>query len=279
MNAGDTLRVVVVDDEPLARRGIINHLRMQHVPVDVVAECGNGREAVAAIRELSPDLVFLDIQMPELDGFGVVKAIGAERMPAVIFVTAYDRYALRAFEVHAMDYLLKPLDGDRFRDAFVRAVEGVQRVQQEDLGRRLDAVLRHLEADRSASRDTPWRDRFVIKDGGRVFFVRVDEVQWIDTAGNYIRLHVGSRSLMLRGTMEATAGELDPERFIRIRRSTLVNVDAVKELRTLSKGTYKVVLVDGTELASSRNYRSNLDDFFERHSWPGSSTRARATRR
>jgi two-component system LytT family response regulator len=266
MTTEESLRVLVVDDEPLARRGIINQLRKQQARVVVVGECTNGREAVEKIRKLSPDLVFLDIRMPELDGFEVVKEIGIELMPAVVFVTAYDRYALKAFEVHAMDYILKPIDADRFRDSFVRIVEGIRRTRREDFSKRLDAVLHHLEGDGVTSEKDPWRDRFLIKDGGRVFFVRVEEVSWIDTAGNYIRLHVGGRALMLRGTMEATARELDPKHFIRIRRSALVNVDAIKEFHTLSKGTYKVILRDGTELASSRNYRTHLEDFFTRSS-------------
>ncbi len=266
MTTEERLRVLVVNDEPLARRGIINQLRKQQTPVVVVGECTNGREAVEKILKLSPDLVFLDIRMPELDGFEVVKAIGLEQMPAVVFVTAYDRYALKAFEVHAMDYILKPLDADRFREAFVRVVEGIGRTRREDFNKRLDAVLHHLEGDGITSSEKPWRDRFLVKEAGRVFFVRVDEVSWIDTAGNYIRLHVGGRTLMLRGTMEATAGELDPKKFIRIRRSALVNVDEIKEFHTLSKGTYNVVLHDGTELASSRNYRNHLESFFNRSS-------------
>ena len=231
-----------------------------------MGECSNGREAVEKIRDLSPDLVFLDIRMPELDGFEVVKKIGIEQMPAVVFVTAYDRYALKAFEVHAMDYILKPLDSDRFRDAFVRVVEGIRRTRREDFNKRLDAVLHHLEGDGVTSAKKPWRDRFLVKEEGRVFFIRVEEVSWIETAGNYICLHVSGRALMLRGTMETAARELDPKKFIRIRRSALVNVDAIKEFHTLSKGTYKVVLRDGTELASSRNYRSELDDYFQRSS-------------
>jgi two-component system LytT family response regulator len=259
MTTRETLRVLIVDDEPLARRGIRNQLRQQNASIDVVAECSNGKEAVDAIRQHSPDLVFLDIQMPELGGFDVIQAIGVDKMPAVIFVTAYDSHALEAFEVHALDYLLKPVDADRFRGAFDRALDQLQR---DDLHGKLNAVLRHLEL----TEKRPWRERFLIKEAGRISFVSADEVSWIDTAGNYIRLHIGSRTKLLRGTMEATAKELDPEKFVRIRRSTLVHVEAIKEFHTLSKSTYKVVLHDGTELTSSRNYRENLDKLFQRSS-------------
>lgn len=259
MTTRETLRVLIVDDEPLARQGIRKQLHKQPTRVDVIAECSNGKEAVGVIREHSPDLVFLDIQMPELGGFDVIREVGVEKMPAIIFVTAYDSYALEAFEVHALDYLLKPVDADRFRDAFDRAMEQLRR---NDLHGKLDAVLRHLDP----SEKRPWRERFLIKESGRISFVDADEVSWIDSAGNYIRLHIGSRTRMLRGTMEATAKELDPEKFVRIRRSTLVHVKAIKEFHTLSKSTYKVVLHDGTELTSSRNYRENLDELFLRSS-------------
>lgn len=259
MTTKETLRVLIVDDEPLARRGIRNQLDRQPTSIDIVGECSNGKEAVVAIREHSPDLVFLDIQMPELDGFDVIQAIGTDEMPAVIFVTAYDKYALEAFEVHALDYLLKPIDTERFRSAFSRAAAERRRV---DFHQKLDAVLRHLDP----SEKKPWRERFLIKEAGRIFFINIDEISWIDTAGNYIRLHVGPRTRMLRATMEATAGELDPRKFVRIRRSTLVNVAAIKAFHVLSKSTYKVVLDDGTELTSSRNYRANLDELFQRYS-------------
>ena len=259
MTASETLRVLIVDDEPLARRGIRNQLHQQSTSIDIVGECSNGKEAVDAIRALCPDLVFLDIQMPELGGFEVVKAIGVEEMPEVIFVTAYDKYALEAFEVHALDYLLKPIDPERFSHAFHRAARELQR---DDFHKKLDAVLRQL----NTSEKTQWRERFLIKEAGRIFFVNVDEVSWIDSAGNYIRLHIGSRTRMLRATLDATAGELDPHRFVRIRRSTLVNVDAIKEFHTMSKSTYRIVLHDGTELTSSRNYRANLDELFRRSS-------------
>jgi two-component system LytT family response regulator len=266
MTAAEKLRVLIVDDEPLARRGIRNQLRRQQAAVDVVAECSHGGEAVEAIRRLRPDLVFLDIQMPEIDGFGVVKAIGVERMPAVVFVTAFDRYAIQAFEVHALDYILKPIDPDRFRAAFDHAVRELDRERHQEFTRRLDAVLGHLEGGRVRREEKTGQERIVVKDAGRIFFVNAADVSWIDSAGNYVRLHVGGRTHLLRETMDAMEGKLDPRQFIRIRRSTLVNVEAIKELQPLAKGTYLVVLHDGTELASSRNYRTKFDDFLRRYS-------------
>jgi two-component system LytT family response regulator len=266
MTSGEKLRLLIVDDEPLARRGIRNQILRQQTSVDIVGECSNGRDAVEAIRRLSPDLVFLDIQMPELDGFEVVKAIGVEQMPAVVFVTAYDRYALQAFEVHALDYILKPIDPDRFCSAFDRAVKELGRMGRDDFTGRLDAVLRYLEDGREPAEEKTWQERLLVKDAGRIFFVDTVDVSWIDSAGNYVRLHIGRRTPLLRETMDGMERKLDPRRFIRIRRSTLVNIEAIKEFKPLAKGTYLVVLHDGTELASSRNYRANLDDLFQRSS-------------
>ena len=167
MTIRETLRVLIVDDEPLARKGIRSQLDQQAMNVDIVGECSNGKEAVDAIREFSPDLVFLDIQMPELDGFEVVRTVGIDEMPAVVFVTAYDRYALEAFELHALDYLLKPIDPERFRVAFNRASGELQR---DDFHKKLDAVLHQLHMFEKK----PWRERFLIKESGRIFFVNVD---------------------------------------------------------------------------------------------------------
>jgi two-component system LytT family response regulator len=266
MTARGQLRVLIVDDEPLARRGIRNQILKQQTDVDIIGECSNGREAVEAVRSLRPDLVFLDIQMPELDGFEVIKAIGVERMPAVVFVTAYDQYALQAFEVHALDYILKPIDPARFARAFDRAVKELGRTGRDDFTGRLDAVLRYLEEGRKPAAEKKWVERLLVKEAGRAFFVDVADVSWIDSAGNYVRLHIERRAPLLRETMDAMEKKLDPRRFIRIRRSTLVNIEAIKEFQPLTKGTYLVVLHDGTELASSRNYRSNLDDLFQRSS-------------
>jgi two-component system, LytTR family, response regulator len=243
------IRVLIVDDEPIARRGI--RLQLKGEPeIEIVGECADGMEAVAAIKTKSPDLVFLDVQMPEMDGFEVIEAVGVERMPRVIFVTAYDQYTLRAFEVHALDYLLKPFDRDRFVKALNHAKSSLQR------GEFNHQLIRLLD-DRLAARKP--LERLVIKSGGRIYFLNVEEVDWIEAADNYVDLHVGRESHLLRETISGLAARLDPARFLRIRHSTIVNIERVKELRPLFRGEYLIVLRDGTELTSSRRYRKNLD--------------------
>jgi len=243
------IRVLIVDDEPIARRGV--RLQLKGEPeVEIIGECANGLEAVAAIQELSPDLVFLDVQMPEMDGFEVIEAIGVEQVPQVIFVTAYDQYTLRAFEVHALDYLLKPFDRERFLKALNHARSSLQRGE---INRQLMALL----DDRLAARKP--LERLVIKSGGRIYFLNVEEVDWIEAADNYVELHVGRESHLLRETISRLESKLDPGRFLRVRHSTIVNLDRVKELRPLFRGEYLIILRDGTELTSSRRYRRNLD--------------------
>jgi two-component system LytT family response regulator len=243
------IRVLIVDDEPIARRGIVQQLKGES-EIEIVGECADGMEAVAAIKAKSPDLVFLDVQMPEMDGFEVIEAVGVERMPRVIFVTAYDQYALRAFEVHALDYLLKPFDRDRFVKALDHARSSLQRGE-------FNRQLIRLLDDRLAARKP--LERLVIKAGGRIYFLNVEEVDWIEAADNYVELHVGRESHLLRETISGLAARLDPARFLRIRHSTIVNIERVKELRPLFRGEYLIVLRDGTELTSSRRYRKNLD--------------------
>jgi two-component system LytT family response regulator len=243
------IRVLIVDDEPIARRGV--RLQLKGDPeVEIIGECANGPEAVAAIRKLAPDLVFLDVQMPEMDGFEVIEAVGVERMPRVIFVTAYDQYTLRAFEVHALDYLLKPFDRERFLKALNHARSSLERGE-------FNRQLIRLLDDRLVARKP--LERLVIKSGGRIYFLNVEEVDWIEAADNYVELHVGSESHLLRETISGLAARLDPARFLRIRHSTIVNLERVKELRPLFRGEYLIVLRDGTELTSSRRYRKNLD--------------------
>jgi two-component system, LytTR family, response regulator len=243
------IRVLIVDDEPIARRGIGQQLKGEP-EIEIVGECANGMEAVTAIKTKSPDLVFLDVQMPEMDGFEVIEAVGVERMPRVIFVTAYDQYTLRAFEVHALDYLLKPFDRDRFVKALNHAKSSLQRGE-------FNRQLIRLLDDRLAARKP--LERLVIKSGGRIYFLNVEEVDWIEAADNYVELHVGRESHLLRETISGLSARLDPARFLRIRHSTIVNIERVKELRPLFRGEYLIVLRDGTELTSSRRYRKNLD--------------------
>ena len=247
-----TLRALIVDDEPLARERI-RSLLARESDVEVVGECGDGAGAVAAIERLGPDLVFLDVQMPEVDGFEVLEAIPRAKLPAVIFVTAYDRYALKAFEVHALDYLLKPFDRERFQRALDRARAEVSRdASGGPVARRLLELLGSLEAQRKHAA------RLVVRESGRVFFLRVDEIDYIEAAGNYARVHVGKQSHLLRETMKTLEHRLDPARFVRIHRSTIANVDRIRQLQSIFRGDCVVVLADGTRLASGRGYSERL---------------------
>ena len=250
--ATEPIRCLVVDDEPLARERV-RGLLAKETDVQVVGECSNGREALEAIERERPDLVFLDVQMPELDGFGVLENVEPGRMPFIIFVTAYDEYAVKAFDVHALDYVLKPFDRERFRAALDRARREIARGADDGkLEGRLLALLQGL-TDRQQQ-----LDRIVIKSGGRVSFLRSHEVDWIEAAGNYVELHVGKDSHLLRETMNNLEGRLDGKRFLRIHRRLIVNVDRLRQLEGVTHGEYVVVLKDGTRLSSSRGYREGL---------------------
>lgn len=250
MRESEAIRAVVVDDEQLGRDRI--RMFVQKRPdLEVVAECSDGASAVRAIRKTRPDLVFLDVQMPGLDGFGVVREIGPESMPPVIFVTAYDEHALRAFEVHALDYLLKPFRPDRF-------FEAVDRVAHMIREGKVDATkgLGDLMADR------PKRiERILVKGSKKAYLVRVAEIDWIQAAGNYLRLHTSDKEHLIRQTMNNLERQLDPDRFVRIHRSLIVNLGSVEELCRRESGDYEVVLQTGTRLKLSRGYRQCLDRF------------------
>ena len=251
------IRTLVVDDEPMARERVLSLLQ-QEDDVEVVGECADGTQALAAIQHQAPDLVFLDVQMPGVDGFGVIEAVGAEKMPSVIFVTAYDEYALRAFEVHALDYLLKPFSRDRFREMLKHARASLERRRAGDLGRRLLALVNDIKP-------APARvDRLVVKSGGRVFFLRTDDLDWIEAAGNYVRLHLGEESHLFRETMTRMETRLDPRRFVRIHRSRIVNTERIKELQPWFNGEYVVILRNGTRLPLSRGYREKLQEHLGR---------------
>lgn len=247
------IRTLVVDDEPMARERVLSLLQ-QEQDVEIVGECRDGTQAIVAIQQHAPDLVFLDVQMPGCDGFGVIDAIGADRMPTVIFVTAYDEYALRAFQVHALDYLLKPFARDRFLETLKHARESLERRRAGDLGRRLLALVHDIKPE------PPKLDRLVVKSGGRVFFLRLDEIDWIEAAGNYVRLHMGEESHLFRETMNRMEGRLDSRRFVRIHRSRIVNTERIKELQPWFNGEYVVILRNGTRLTLSRGYRDKLQD-------------------
>lgn len=252
----DAIRALIVDDEPLGReriRTLLDH----HPEVDIGGECQDGEEAVKAIRKGGYDLVFLDVQMPHKDGFEVIRQVGVDRMPPVIFVTAYDQYALRAFEVHALDYLLKPFDVDRFDEALDRVVKLTTQRPQAD---REEQMLRLLEDLKPKAEPA---ERLMIKTHQRIIFVRTEEIDWFEAAGNYIRIHVGKKTHLLRQTMSALEKRLDPKRFLRIHRSTIVNLDRVRDLRPMFNGEYEVALIDGTKLTLSRGYRKALERFTE----------------
>jgi two-component system LytT family response regulator len=247
---GRKTRILLADDEPLARERLRMLLASEHW-AEIVAECPDGADAVASIRSLQPDLVFLDVQMPVLTGFDVIRAVGPSHMPPVIFVTAYDQYALRAFDVRALDYLLKPFDRERFQQALARARQQLQEPRGGELERRLLELVKDLKAPHRA-------ERFVVKSGGRVFFVRAAEIDWIEAAGNYVRLHVGAEAHLLRETMTAIEAQLDPEMFFRIHRCHIVNIERVQELQPWFNGEYVVSLKTGARLTLSRGYREKV---------------------
>ena len=247
------IRTMVVDDEPVARERMVS-LLSQEKDIELVGECADGQQAVSAIQAKNPDLVFLDVQMPVCDGFGVIEQVGAERMPPVVFVTAYDEYALKAFEVHAIDYLMKPFGRDRFQQTLQHAREHLERRRAGDLGKRLLALVQDLKPEPQKL------DRLVVKSGGRVFFLRTQEIDWIEAAGNYVRLHLGEESHLFRETMNNMEGRLDGQRFVRIHRSRIVNTDRIKEMQPWFNGEYVVVLQNGTRLTLSRGYREKLQE-------------------
>ena len=246
-----TIRAAIVDDEPLARRRIRN-LLVEAPDVEVIAECANGKDAIESLEASPPDLLFLDIQMPEVDGFDVLQAVGVGRVPAVIFVTAYDQFALRAFEAHALDYLLKPFDDERFGAALERARERIRQQQGSDVDRRLQALLENVRGDHGYLR------RLLVPSGHRSIFVRTEHIDWIEAERNYIRLHVGGRAHLLRENLSHIVSALDPRTFCRIHRSIIVNIDRIQAVEALFRGEYQVVLHDGTKLTSGRSYRRNL---------------------
>ena len=254
-----TIHTLIVDDEPLARDRIKRFLRDEE-GIRLIGECKNGSEAIDAINSESPELVFLDIQMPEKNGFDVIKALDAKNMPTIIFVTAYDQYALQAFDVHALDYLLKPFNRERIKRALVRAREHIDHKRMGNIDERLNALIADIRGEKK------FLDRLVVKAVGRVFFLKTDEIDWIEAAGNYVKLHVGRDSHMIRETMNGIESKLDPAKFLRIHRSTVVNIDRIKELHPMFSGDYAVILRNGTELALSRNYRERFTELFENHS-------------
>ncbi len=254
------VRTIIVDDEPAARRGV--RLLLERDPeIEIVGEGATGAEGADLIRRHRPALVFLDVQMPGSDGFAALAGLEPAELPTVVFVTAYDEYALRAFEVHAVDYLLKPYDDARFGAALHRAKEEVRRRQAETVNAGLRQLLDFLgagarpAADAAAERPA---DRLLIKSAGEIYFLKVDEIDWIEAEGDYMKFHAGGRSHLMRETMARLEARLDPRRFIRIHRSTIVNVDRLRKLSPTFAGDYVVVLHDGTKLKLSRGYHERI---------------------
>ena len=247
------IRALIVDDEPLARERL-RQLLAAETDVEPVGECPDGTSAVQAIREQKPDLVFLDVQMPDLDGFGVLAALPANHLPAVIFVTANDQFALKAFDVHAVDYLLKPFDKERFQTALRRAMAVLEQRQTSQLNGRIAALL----ADVRPAEKEATVERFAVKTTGRVLLIKVEDIDWIEAADNYVNLHVGAEEHLHRETMAAMEALLPVDQFMRISRSTIVNLDRVKELQPMFHGEYTVILRNGTRLTLSRSYREKL---------------------
>jgi two-component system LytT family response regulator len=251
------IRTLIVEDEPLMRERL-RGLLAEEPDVVVAGECANGPEAVAALDADPPDLVFLDVQMPGLNGFEVIEAVGVERMPATVFVTAYDRYALRAFEVHALDYLLKPFNRQRFQQALERARARLRQAAPAEVHELLRALLADVQTAARPPR------RLVVKSDNRIALVKPEDVDWVEAAGNYVRLHVGKDEHLLRATMEGVEAQLPPRQFVRIHRSTIVNIERIRSLEPAFHGDYVVQLHDGIELPLSRTYRPKLEELLDR---------------
>lgn len=245
------IRTLIVDDEALARDRL-RQLLQHHPEIELVGECTDGRQAVSLIEQEDPALIFLDIQIPELDGFEVLDAIDTDPMPVIVFVTAHDQFALRAFEVHAVDYLLKPFDRQRFDTALSRALERVKNRESAAHQERQSAVLTELRPPGKPL------ERLAVKSAGRVLLIKVADLDWIQSAHNYVELHVGEQTHLLRETMSSIEGRLPADKFVRISRSVIVNIDRIKELRPLFYGEYTVVLQNGARLTLSRRYRDKL---------------------
>jgi len=262
-SAETVVRTDIADDERLARKKL--RLLLDSEPeVKVVAECTDGRQAVTAIRTHRPDLLLLDIQMPDLDGFQVLAGLSPAEMPVVIFTSAYDQYAIRAFQAHALDYLLKPFDQDRLHQALGRVRQELQKSQDREITHRILQLLSQVRSQNASAPESD--DRLIIKAKGRVVFLNLEEIDWVEAAANYVRLNVGKESYLFRETITGISERLNPNHFIRIHRSAIVNARKIKELIPVNSGEYIVVLKSGKELSCSRGYRSALQRMIENNS-------------
>ena len=257
MTKNRPITAVIADDEALARK-FIRRLLEDDQEIEVIGEAASGKEAAAMIKKQKPDLLFLDVQMPEMDGFGVLEALGNEKWPQVIFTTAYEQYAIRAFELHALDYLLKPFDQARFDDAMKHAKERLRAGAGKEARLQINALLESIR------KKPQYLERLVIKSGGRITFLSTDEINWIEADDKYVHLHTGKTSPMVRQTLSAMEAQLDPKKFRRIHRSTIVNVARIQELQPMFNGEHSVLMSDGAKLTLSRNYRDKLFELLGR---------------
>ena len=268
------IRALIVEDESLAREVLLVMLG-NDPEIEIIAECRNGKEAVAAIRKNSPDVVFLDIHMPEMDGFQVIEQIGAAQMPVTIFVTAYDKHALRAFEMHALDYLLKPFDHDRFDNTLQRVKTIIRQKKLGEISESLLAMLQDVkpkaEKTSSETKDSmpekiarkETMERVIVRSGGRIYFLKTEEIDWVEGSSNYLSLHIGGETHLIRETMGNFHSRLDSRKFLRIHRSTIVNIDRIKDIRPLFKGEYVITLKSGKRLKASRGYRHEIQSLLD----------------
>ena len=248
------LTALIVDDEPLAREWIRSGLASE-ADIEIVGECGDGFQAVQKIGELGPRLVFLDVQMPGLDGLGVLEMIGEDEGRVIVFVTAFDQYALKAFEAHAVDYLMKPFSHDRLREAVRRVRARLGRPASEEVGESLRALVEDLRRERA------FPEWFLLKKDGRSYFLRVRDIDWVESSRNNVRLHVGTEVHVMQETTTGLEARLDPRKFMRIHRSTIVHIERIKEMHPWFNGDYSVTMRDGTQLTMSQTYRDKLKQF------------------
>jgi two-component system LytT family response regulator len=256
MSSSKCIRTLIVDDESLARERIREMLEADP-QIEAVGDCANGKEAIEAIAKLKPDLIFLDVEMPGIDGFEVLESLDPASMPVVIFVTAYDQYAVRAFEIYALDYLLKPFDRERFEKSVTRAKEQLLRTS-DTMSERILSALEQIKTR------PVHLERLVIKMNGHVFFIKAEEIDWLEAEGNYVRLHAGKESYLLRDTITALEAQLDPKQFLRVHRSAIVNVDRIQELQPWFHGEYRIIMGEGVQLTLSRSYREKLHELLGR---------------
>ncbi|NGP77047.1 response regulator transcription factor [Balneolaceae bacterium YR4-1] len=248
------IRTVIVDDEPLARKRLESLLK-EDKEIELLESCANGQEAIETIEKERPDLVFLDIQMPEINGFEVLQGIDQDKVPLVVFVTAYDEYAIKAFDVHALDYIMKPFKRERFYESLDRAKKALKQDDKAKMSGKIEDLLEYLDESGGP------QSRILVKSSGRYFFLKATDIDWIESSGNYVRIHSGGKNYLIRETMKNMEKKLDSDTFFRIHRSTIINVEKVKELEQWFHGDYQVIMYNDHKLTMSRNYKEILEKF------------------